>query len=155
MTPSAPVPAPQLPHTWRPLGVRMAVWIFGGALLVLCAGVWIALGAEMRARFTPFQRSTLVFMGLLLFAAWNSLVRSRVTATDAALVIVNGYRKRSYEWSQVIGMSLRKGAPWATLDLSDGTTISVIAIQGSDGQRAVQAVREIRAAIREHTPDES
>ena len=67
--------------------------------------------------------------------------------------MVNGYRKRRYEWSQVIGMSLRRGAPWGTLDLSDGTTISVIGVQGSDGARARRAVREIRAAIAANTPD--
>ena len=30
-------------------------------------------------------------------------------------------------------MHLPPGAPWATLDLADGTTISAMAIQGSDG----------------------
>ena len=50
-------------------------------------------------------------------------------------------------------MSLRRGAPWGTLDLSDGTTISLIGVQGSDGARARRAVREIRAAIAANTPD--
>ncbi len=66
--------------------------------------------------------------------------------------MVNGYRKRTYEWSQVIAVSLRRGAPWGTLDLSDGTTISLIGVQGSDGERARRAVREIRAAIAANTP---
>jgi hypothetical protein len=147
-----PVAAPLLPHTWRPLGVRVAVWLLGGMLLALVGAVWIGLGAETRSQFTAFQRSTLVLMGLLLFGTWNALVRSRVTATDKALTVVNGYRKRSYEWSQVIGVSLRRGAPWGTLDLSDGTTISLIGVQGSDGERARRAVREIRAAIAANTP---
>ena len=145
--------APALPHTWRPLGVRVAVWVLGGMLLALVVAVWIGIGSENRSQFTAFQRSTLVVMGLLLFGAWNALVRSRVTATDQALTVVNGYRKRSYEWSQVIGVSLRRGAPWGTLDLSDGTTVSLIGVQGSDGERARRAVREIRAAIAANTPN--
>jgi Bacterial PH domain len=146
------VAAPALPHTWRPLGVRVAVWVLGGMLLALVVAVWIGIGEENRSQFTTFQRSTLVFLGLLLFGTWNALVRSRVTATPKALTVVNGYRKRSYEWSQVIGVSLRRGAPWGTLDLSDGTTISMIGVQGSDGERARRAVREIRAAIAANTP---
>jgi len=122
-------------------------------LLTLVGAVWIGLGAETRSQFTVFQRGTLVFMGLLLAGTWNALVRSCVTATPDALIVVNGYRRRSYEWSQVIGVSLRRGAPWAALDLSDGTTISLIGIQGSDGQRARRAVREIRATIEANTPD--
>ncbi len=144
--------APDLPHTWRPLGVRLAVWVLGGMLLTLVAVVWFGIGSESRSQFTVFQRGTLVAMALLLFSAWNALIRSRVTATTDALTVVNGYRKRSYEWSQVIGVSLRRGAPWGTLDLSDGTTISMIGVQGSDGERARRAVREIRAAIAANTP---
>ncbi len=146
-------PAPALPHTWRPFGVRVAVWVLGGLLLALIVAVWIGLGAEVRGQFTIFQRGTLVFMALLLFGSYNALVRSRVTATDGGLTVVNGYRKRAYEWSQVIGVSLRRGAPWGTLDLSDGTTISLIGVQGSDGERARRAVRELRAVIAAHTPD--
>ncbi len=132
--------------------MRIAVWVLGGMLLALVVAVWIGIGADTRSQFTTFQRSTLVLMGLLLFGTWNALVRSRVSATKDALTVVNGYRKRSYEWSQVIGISLRRGAPWGTLDLSDGTTVSLIGVQGSDGERARRAVREIRAAIEANTP---
>ena len=144
--------APGLPRTWRPYGVRIAIWVLGGLLVALVAAVWIGLGDDVRSQFTSFQRGTLVFMGVLLFLTYNSLVRSRVTATEQGLTVVNGYRKRVFEWSQVISVSLRRGAPWGTLDLSDGTTISVIGIQGSDGERARRAVRELRAAIAAHTP---
>jgi hypothetical protein len=135
--------------------VRVAVWVFGAMLLALVVAVWIGLGAEVRGQFTPFQRGTLVFMALLLFGSWNALVRSRVTATTEGLTVVNGYRKRTYEWSQVIGVQLRRGAPWGTLDLSDGTTISLIGVQGSDGDRARRAVRELRATIAANTPGTS
>ena len=146
--------APKLPRTWRPFGVRVAVWVFGAMLLALLVAVWIGLGAETRSQFTTFQRGTLVFMALLLGAAYNALVRSRVTATEEGLTVVNGYRKRTYEWSQVIGVQLRRGAPWGTLDLSDGSTLALIGVQGSDGERARRAVREIRATIAANTPDQ-
>ena len=145
--------APELPHTWRPFGVRVALWVFGGMLIVLVAFVWVALGAELRGQFTTFQRITLIFLALLLFGSYHSLVRSRVTATTAGLTVVNGYRARRYEWSQIISVSLRRGAPWGTLDLSDGTTVSLIGVQGSDGARAQKAIREIRATIAANTPN--
>ncbi len=149
--------APELPHTWRPLGVRVAVWLLGGLLVLLVGFVWVAVGADVRGQFTAFQRGTLVFLALLLFITYHALVRSRVRATAEGLTVVNGYRSRHYEWSQVIGVSLRRGAPWGTLDLSDGTTVSLIGVQGSDGARARRAVREIRATIAAQssaTPDD-
>ena len=145
--------APSLPHTWRPFGVRIAVGVLGGLLLAVVAFVWIAFDDATRAQFTVLERITLVLIGLMLFAAYYALMRCKVSASEEGLTIVNGYRRRTYEWSQVIQVSLRRGAPWGTLDLSDGTTVSIMGVQGSDGVRARRAVREIRATIAANTPD--
>lgn len=139
--------APSLPHTWRPLGVRVAGTVLGIGLVVVCALAWIGFDDETQARFTTFQRLTMLALGLLAFAVWFALVRSRVTATDAELVVVNGYRRRDYDWAQVVAVHLPAGAPWVTLDLADGTTVAAMGIQGSDGGRARQAVRELRATV--------
>lgn len=143
-----------LPHTWRPFGVRMAGWVFGGALALVCLVVWIAFGPEVRSRFTPFQKGTLVFLGLLGVALLHAVGRCRVTAATTGLTIVNGYRSRTFEWAEVLGISLRRGAPFATLDLADGSSLSVFGIQGSDGSRATSAVREIRTLIASETRTE-
>lgn len=141
-----------LPHTWRPFGVRLAGTVLGLGLIGICALTWIGFDAETRARFTPFQRLTLLVLGLLAFAAWFALVRSRVVAEDERLVVVNGYRRREFAWPQVLAVRLPPGAPWVTLDLADGTTVSAMGIQGSDGTRARQAVRELRAVVDAQTP---
>jgi hypothetical protein len=136
-----------LPHTWRPYGVRVAGAVLGGLLLVLVVVVWLALGDDLRARFTLFQRATLVGFGVLGGTALHAMMRSRVSADEQGITVVNGYRTRVFEWSQVVGVNLRRGAPWAGMDLSDGTSISMLAIQGSDGPRAVRAVRELRGLV--------
>ncbi len=138
---------PSLPHTWRPFGVRIAGTLLGAALLVCFGLVWIGFDAETRAKFTPFQLGTLAFLGLLAFSVWYALVRCRVVAEPDRLVVVNGYRRRELEWAQVVGVHLPPGAPWVTLDLADGTTVSAMGIQGSDGERARRSVRELRAVV--------
>jgi hypothetical protein len=125
----------------------MAGAVFGGALLVVCAFAWFGFDEETRAKFTPFQRGTLVFLGLLGFAVFYALVRSRVVATAERLVVVNGFRRREYEWPEIIAVHLPPGAPWAVLDLSDGTSAPAMGIQGSDGARAATAVRQLRALL--------
>jgi Bacterial PH domain len=144
---SDPATRPALPHTWRPLGVRMAALVFGTLLLVVCLFAWFSFDDETRARFTPFQRGTLVFLGLLFFAVGYAMVRSRVVADEGGLVVVNGYRRHEYEWAEVLAVHLPPGAPWAVLDLADGTSQSAMGIQGSDGSRAQRAVRELRALL--------
>jgi hypothetical protein len=143
-----------LPRTWRPYGARLVGTILGGMLLVLVVAVWIAWGADVRARFTLVQRATLVGFGLMAFAGWYAIIRSRVTADEHGLTVVNGYRRRVFEWPEVLSVSLRRGAPWAAMDLSDGSTVIMFAIQGSDGARAVQAVRELRELVATQTPVE-
>jgi hypothetical protein len=143
-----------LPRTWRPFGARIAGVVLGAMLLVLVVAVWVAWGPEVRARFTLFQRSTLVGFGLIAFGCWFALMRSRVTADVRGVTVVNGYRRRAFEWSEVIAVNLRRGAPWAGMDLSDGTSISMVAIQGSDGERAIRAVRELRGLVAENSRTE-
>jgi hypothetical protein len=137
-------PAVTLPRTWRPLGVRLAGGIFGGLLLVVCVFAWLSFSAETRSRFTFFQVVTLLALGLLALACGFALVRSRVVAETDRLVVVNGYRRREFEYAEVIDAHLPPGAPWVTLDLADGTAVSAMGIQGSDGDRAQAALRELR-----------
>ncbi|MCW2832548.1 MAG: hypothetical protein JWN68_501 [Nocardioides sp.] len=136
-----------LPRTWRPFGARIAVIVLGTMLLLLCTFAWLGFDPEVRAKFTFFQRSTLVFLGLLAGSVGHALTRSRVVASEKGLAVVNGYRRHDYEWPEVLAVHLPPGAPWATIDLADGTTASLLAIQGSDGARARTAVRTLRALI--------
>lgn len=138
---------PALPHTWRPLGPRIAGWVAFGLLLVVFAFAWFGFDAETRAKFTDFQRGTLVAVGLLGFAALFALIRSRVVAEAGRLVVINGYRRHEFEWAEIVGVNLPPGAPWVTLDLANGTTTSAMGIQGSDGDRARDAVRQLRRLV--------
>ena len=142
----------ELPHTWRPLGVRLAGAFFGGLLLVVCAVAWFTFDPETRAKFTVFQRGTLVFFGLLFLVLMYALIRSRAVAYPDRLVVVNGYRRHEYEWPQIVAARLPPGAPWVTLDLADGETAAVMGIQGSDGDRARVALRELKALVAAASP---
>jgi Bacterial PH domain len=125
----------------------MAASLFGGMLLVVCVFAWISFGAETRAKFTPFQVGTLVALGVLAFACGYALSRSRVVAEPHRLVVVNGYRRREFEYAEVVDAHLPPGAPWVTLDLADGTAISAMGIQSSDGERARTAFRQLLAVL--------
>jgi PH (Pleckstrin Homology) domain-containing protein len=139
--------APALPHTWRPLGVRLAVLFFGGLLAVVCVAAWIAVGPDVRARVSLLQRGTLVLIAALAGSVAWGLVRCRVTATRSGLEVVNGFRRHAYEWPEVLAVRMPRGAPFATLDLADGTSAMAMAVQSADGDRAGVAVRELRALV--------
>ena len=41
-----------LPHTFRPFGVRMAVYVFGGLLVLVTAVIWFTFPGDIRDKFT-------------------------------------------------------------------------------------------------------
>lgn len=135
----------RLPHTWRPLGVRVVGGVGGVALVVVVLAAWFGFSSDVRDQFSVLEISTLIFLGLIALGVWFALMRCRVTATETHLIVVNGYRARAFEWAQVVAVSLRRGAPWASIDLSDGTTVAAMGIQSADGQRGVVAARQLKA----------
>ncbi len=141
------VSEPTLPHTWRPLGVRLAFGFFGGLLVVVCVAGWIAVGPDVRARVNVYQQLTMLLIAALAGAVAWGLMRCKVTATTVGLEIVNGYRHHAYDWAEVLAVHLPRGAPFAVLDLADGTSRQALAIQSADGDRATVAVRQLRALL--------
>jgi hypothetical protein len=140
-----------LPRTFRPFGVRVAAWVFGVLLVVTCVVMWFAFPPHIRAQFTVSQVLTIAALGLLFYSGGYALARSRVVARQEGLTVVNGYRTRRFDWNEVLAVTLRAGSPWAVLDLSDGTSVPAMGIQGSDGDRAKRQVRELRQLVEQLT----
>jgi len=113
--------------------------------------MWFAFPQDIRDQFTAFQVLTIIGLGAMFYVGGYALARSRVVARKDGLRVVNGYRSRRLDWNEVLAVSLRPGSPWAMLDLSDGTSMAAMGIQGSDGARAQTALRELRQVIRAAT----
>lgn len=136
-----------LPQIYRPLGPRIAGYVAGGALLVVFVAMWFSFDEQTKQAIDGFQRGTAIALLLVGYAALFALVRSRAEARADGLMVINGYRQHHYVWEEIVAVRLPQGAPWVTLDLSNGHTVSVLGIQGSDGERAKQAVRTLRLLI--------
>ena len=76
-TPAAGVP---LPRTFRPFGVRIAVYVLGTLLVLTCVVMWLAFPPHIRAKFTVLQVLTIVAFGLMFYAIGFALSRSRLVA---------------------------------------------------------------------------
>jgi hypothetical protein len=140
-------PPVTLPKTYRPVAARIVAFVAGGSLVAVIAAAWIALPAASKDQFDWFQRATL----LLVFAAGLSVLwgvaRCRLVANKDGVRIVNIFKSRSYAWAEVVDISMSGSAPWATVDLANGTATNVMAVQAVDGQRSARAVREIAGFI--------
>ena len=141
-------------RVYRPFGARLVVVVMAVTLVGAVTFLWAAMPAEVRAQFSWPQRITILFFfAAILLALWG-MFRTSVTISDSGLVITNIFKVRSYDWAQVLAISLHRGDPWAVLDLSDGTSVVAMAIQGSDGARTSGILREIGEQIEKHSPSE-
>lgn len=131
--------------TWRPRRVRTISYALA---LVVVTGM-VVLAAAMPSTWGLGDRIGFVVIGLIVAGILHILARSRVTADDRGLVLVNGLRTHEFEWAEVLGVSMTVGAPWPTLDLADGSTVPAMGIQASDGDRAHRAVADLLALIHE------
>lgn len=81
--------------------------------------------------------SAIVILVLLLVS------RPRLEIGEKGLRVVNILNERRLDWNQIVAVRFAKDAPWASLDLTDGTRLNLMAVQNSDGPRARAIAVEI------------
>lgn len=143
--PPAASQLPTLPHTWRAQRTRRVVLLASIALIATITVLAVLMPPE--TGFTRSDRIAMIVLALVLAGIMGALARSRVTATDRGLTIVNVVLTRRLEWAQIVSIRLSRNDPWAALDLDDGSTVPALAIATSDGERAQTAAAELRALL--------
>lgn len=153
MTPSRPAP-PELPHVWRPARTRTVTLVMSAVVLVCMTVLASLLPAEGPRSFAVSDRVGVLLVGWAIVGILLLLGRPRLVAEESGLTVVNMVGRRRLVWEQVVRVNFRPGDPWAFFDLDDGTTLAVLGIQSSDGERAVRAVRQLRALVEQRTRTE-
>lgn len=121
--------------------------------MILLAGAlyfWWVLGPGVRAKVSTLQLATLVLFLIVMIAMMLGIGYSHIWATDQQVVIRNGPFIRHYSVSEIVGLRLRKGDPWAYLLVKDESSETgyrrrpTLAIQSLEGEGAHKKVRELR-----------
>jgi hypothetical protein len=142
MSISAP-DGPEGTVTLRPRVTRVVAYIIGP--LVLLASILLAVLTHFR--FTDVVGFLAFGLAVLWFCHREGSVRA--TAHPDRLVVRNLVATRELEWAEIIGVVFPPGDPWAKLDLADGDTLSVMAVQRTDGDRGMRAARRLAGLIAE------
>ena len=78
------------------------------------------------------------------------LGRPRAVADADGLTVRNPIRSRRVAWEEIVAVRLGRSDPWVLLDLADGSTHAVLAIQAADGAWARRDVQWLRTRVSEH-----
>ena len=122
------------------LGVLWASLAVFGAIAVL-------MPAQADGRWGLGDR--LMFFGLgvaVAVVAWRYASIVAVPSREG-LVVRNLLLTRSLEWPDIVGIQFGGGQPWVTLDLEEGDTVAVMAIQKADGSVAGREASRLAALV--------
>ena len=119
-------------------------------VVVLFTVVAVALGrgSDGDAAFRLADQVSMVGLGVLVALALLAFTRARVEADADGIRIRNVLGETVLPWQVVRSVRLDEGSPWASLDLQDDDTVSLLAVQANDGELAVQAVLALRELLR-------
>jgi hypothetical protein len=138
---------------FKPRRLRVVCVICAVAVVIVCTAVSFGLHGPTGDGPGVFQRGDQVAMiglGVLFGAGIMMFARPRITADDAGVKIRNVVGGYELPWEVIRTVRFERGASWAALDLADDDVVSVMAIQASDKEYAVEAVRTLRALLKEH-----
>lgn len=129
----------------RPRKVRRVAFPVAAVLVVLFAVVGTLLrSTPTGVFFRVSDQVSMVLLGVLLAGGVLLLTRPRLRADTSGVEVRNILSTQRYEWNLVEQISFPNGAPWARLELPEDEYVPIMAIQASDGERAVLAMRRLR-----------
>ncbi len=135
--------------TTEPRKSRIGAWI----------GAAIAFGGFTALSFTlgdqTFEGGTITWvdqiamigLGVIGAGIALSFLRLRVRADEKGIEVTNVASKRYFPWQVVTAINFTDKMTWATVELADDDEMSIMAVQVSDKERAVAAIKHLRALL--------
>jgi hypothetical protein len=132
--------------TFRPRKVRILAVPIAVVLIALFVVIAVLLrNTPTGVYFELSDQIAMAMVGVLLACCVLLLTRPRVRANSEGIEVRNILGNTWYPWTVVRGVSFPDGAAWARLELPSDEYMSVMAVQSTDGDRAVAAIRTLRA----------
>ncbi|BEP16009.1 hypothetical protein acdb102_43200 [Acidothermaceae bacterium B102] len=131
-------------RTWRAIRGRRAAFV---AAAVLFLGA-IALGAALPEPFKGGDKIAVACIGIPIAGVLLLLARPSLTVSADGLVVRNLVGSRRLGWAEVVAVRLGPDDSWASLDVADGTSLAVMALQTMDKVQTAEALADLRGRIR-------
>ncbi|MFC5379720.1 PH domain-containing protein [Aquipuribacter nitratireducens] len=144
-------PEQQRQRVHRPLRPRWGRWVPYGV-----AVAWVVVFGALAAGYPPYPGigvgDRVGFLTLAAAGAWllHRFGGVAVLPDEAGVVVRNVLTTRRLEWAEVVGVRFGRDSTFARLDLSDGTTHTVLGIQSADGAHAGHAAVRLATLVELH-----
>jgi hypothetical protein len=132
------------PRRARAVAVSVAV-----VSVVLFGG----LGALVPTAGPPDRVGIAAFGVAIAWFMWRYASLAAVPSATG-LRVRNLLTTRDLDWAEIVSVHLQVGAPWVTLDLDDGDSLAVMAIQKADGERGRAEASRLAGLVAAHAAPE-
>ncbi len=122
--------------------------------MIVLSVVAVVLPGDGATGFKLLDRLGVVAVGLAVAAVlwWFSLVSA--LPSESGLRVRNLVGVCDLEWPQIVAVRFGGASPWAVLDLSDGDTLTVMAVQRSDGAYGAGEAQRLATLVALHSRTE-
>ncbi|MFM6848018.1 MAG: PH domain-containing protein [Terrabacter sp.] len=147
VAPRASGAAPDPLAPFRPRRGRAVALVIAWASLAVFGAIAVVMPAQADGRWGLGDR--LMFFGLgvaVAFVAWRYASIVAVPSREG-IVVRNLVLTRTLEWAEVVRVQFGGGEPWVSLDLEDGDTVAVMAIQKADGDVSGKEASRLAALV--------
>lgn len=152
MTPQPDSPSQPDPGSdaWAPFRPRRGRTVALGVVwtsLIVFGVIAVVMPTQVDGRWGLGDR--VMFFGLGVAVALIAWRYASIVAVPsrAGLVVRNLVLTRTLAWPEVVGIQFGGGEPWVTLDLEDGDSVAVMAIQKADGAVSGREASRLAALI--------
>ncbi|HET9656040.1 MAG TPA: PH domain-containing protein [Kineosporiaceae bacterium] len=97
------------------------------------------------------DRLSIVVLGTLIAAVIFRFSMLVAVPTEDGFTVHNLIRRTELEWAQIVSVRFGGGNPWVLLDLADGETLAVMAIQRADGARGEAEASRLATLVALHS----
>ncbi len=145
---SAARTGPDRYRTFRPLWGRVAAWVVGA--IAVGGSLFVGLTARGPVGSHPASRASFVAFAVVAALLLWRVAGVHATPSARGLVVRNVIYTRHLAWPEVVAVRFSANDAWVKLDLADGSTLAVMGIQRSDGERGMAEARRLLGLVREH-----
>ena len=141
------VAAPDPLAPFRPRRGRVVALGVAWTSLAVFGAIAVVMPAQVDGRWGLADR--LMFFGLgvvVAFVAWRYASIVAVPSRQG-IVVRNLVLSRTLEWAEIVRVQFGGGEPWVSLDLEDGDTVAVMAIQKADGDVSGREASRLAALV--------
>jgi hypothetical protein len=131
-------------------GRRSAIGVGIAQAVVL---IWVAAAMSSSGRDAAhwYDRAGVLLLSVAIAALLWRFARLAAFPTEQGLLVRNLSGDRQLVWPEIVSVRFGGGSPWVTLDLADGESLAVMAIQRADGARADDEARRLATLVDLHS----